>query len=146
MSNVGEHCDSTIYKHCKQCKQGFVDNLWCGELACQRCLDMCWIVDDREIIDRVLSCCDYHRPLIKLNNMQMEKTEMHIFDKHFTDTQNKKIDDINDRIQSIEDRQFDFDELQIYDNNTSSSPIIKEVAGKIKNYFVNMIKTEKQSF
>ena len=57
-------CDVVTYKWCKECKKSFVDEKWCGELVCNRCINLCWIVDDIGISNRIFECCDYHRPQI----------------------------------------------------------------------------------
>ena len=62
-------CKIAVYKTCASCKMGFCDNKWCGELMCQRCLDICWVLDDPILCDILFNCCDYHRPQINLNNI-----------------------------------------------------------------------------
>lgn len=64
-----QKCKNGVYKFCMECERSFVDTVWCGELLCNRCLEMCWLVDNVEIAERVLGCCDYHRPSIALSNV-----------------------------------------------------------------------------
>ena len=63
-SRMTTSCEIVTYRWCKECKKGFVDDKWCGELTCKRCLNLCWLVDDIDISNRIFSCCDYHRPQI----------------------------------------------------------------------------------
>lgn len=65
-------CKIGHYKTCIDCKRGFVDDIWCGDVMCQRCLDMCWVVNDPTIIERIFNCCDYHRPHVNMHNINVE--------------------------------------------------------------------------
>ena len=69
IQNAMNTCKIAVYKTCASCKMGFCDNKWCGELMCQRCLDICWILDDSVLCDILFTCCDYHRPQINSNNI-----------------------------------------------------------------------------
>jgi hypothetical protein len=62
-------CKISVYKKCTSCGVGFCDNLWCGDLLCQRCLDICWILDDDDLCAILFTCCDHHRPQINFNNI-----------------------------------------------------------------------------
>lgn len=64
-----KRCDYGVFKTCRDCGRSFVDDRWCGDLMCQRCLDMCWLVDDSEMIDRIFECCDLHRPFIGIHSL-----------------------------------------------------------------------------
>lgn len=65
-----QKCKFGVYKYCMDCERSFVDTVWCGDLLCNRCLEMCWLVDNTEIAERILGCCDYHRPYISLSNVK----------------------------------------------------------------------------
>lgn len=65
-----QKCKFGVYKHCMDCERSFIDTVWCGDILCNRCLEMCWLVDNSEIAERILGCCDYHRPYISLNNVK----------------------------------------------------------------------------
>jgi hypothetical protein len=51
-------------KLCRECKRMYIATIWCGDLMCNKCLEMCWIVNDSEIMNGVFECCPSHRPLI----------------------------------------------------------------------------------
>lgn len=65
-----QKCKIGVYKYCMDCERSFVDTVWCGDILCNRCLEMCWLVDNPEIAERILNCCDYHRPHISLSNVK----------------------------------------------------------------------------
>ena len=65
--------------------------------------------------------------------------DMHIFDSQFAEEQKLNIDVINDKIQSIDENQFIEDLYGDTPISSSSSPNIKEVANKFKNYFTNIL-------
>jgi hypothetical protein len=62
-------CKYAVYKTCRDCERGFTDTRWCGELMCQRCLDLCWLIDDSDMADTIFTCCDMHRPFIGTHSM-----------------------------------------------------------------------------
>jgi hypothetical protein len=51
-------------KKCRECKNSYITTIWCGNLLCNKCLEMCWIVNDKDIMDSMFECCPLHRPLI----------------------------------------------------------------------------------
>lgn len=71
-----QKCKFGVYKYCMECERSFIDTVWCGDLLCNRCLEMCWLVDNVEIAERVLGCCDYHRPSIILSNV-VDRSDSH---------------------------------------------------------------------
>ena len=139
-------CKITSFKECVQCKRTFLDNKWCGEITCQRCLDLCWVIDDLYISERIFSCCDYHRPQISFNNMKITFDENQITEEE----QNSILNDIEKRVNSINSnnifipdeeksvvkdhphKEEDLEEEHKFDTVVSSSPIIN-AALKIRN-------------
>ena len=71
-------CETPVLKICsdEKCTKHFVDIRWCGTLTCNRCLKMCWLVNDKTIIDRIFNCCDYHRPFVTLTNVRQHSDKI----------------------------------------------------------------------
>ena len=57
-------CEYGVVKYCKTCGIMFVATKWCGELLCQPCLDMAWLIDDDYAVEMLFTCCPAHRPLV----------------------------------------------------------------------------------
>lgn len=46
------------------CKVRFVSK-WCGMMHCERCLQLCWIMNEStDIMDKLFGCCPIHRPFV----------------------------------------------------------------------------------
>ena len=83
--NNNNTCKISVYKKCTSCGTGFCDYTWCGELFCEKCLDICWILDDENLCSILFTCCDFHRPQINFNNIKSYS--------HHTGTTNVNIND-----------------------------------------------------
>jgi hypothetical protein len=135
-----ECCKIVCFKKCIDCNRSFVDNKWCGEITCQRCLDLCWVINEKHITERIFACCDYHRPQISLNNMKItfDETQIQITE----DEQTLILNDIEERLKYLnsvpvyipndEDVDKTIDDTPVNNMTISSSPIV-EVALKIRN-------------
>jgi hypothetical protein len=129
-------CEITYFKKCKECNRTFIDNRWCGDITCQRCLDLCWVINDYDISERIFNCCDYHRPQISFNNMKITFEKTDITD----DEQNVILADIEKRVKDLnskntieyDDKEEDFQEENNEHSIVSSSPIVN-AALKIRN-------------
>lgn len=70
-------CKYGVVKHCAECKERFIATKWCGELTCQPCLDMAWLIDDNHITNLLFSCCPAHRPLVMDILIENHPCEIH---------------------------------------------------------------------
>lgn len=124
-------CKLSIYKMCASCGMGFCDNKWCGDLLCQRCLDICWILDDEQLCNILFTCCDYHRPQINFNNITS-----YTYSEYNTDYLINSSKDMKTEVASPEN----------YSSSTHSSvphstPIVVPSELKARSYFVTPSKT-----
>jgi len=146
-----EWCESSRFKKCVDCKRSFIDNKWCGEIGCQRCLDLCWVINERHIAERIFNCCDYHRPQISLNNMKItfDETQMEITE----DEQTRIMNDIEKRIKDMDKDNIVGMEIPIeidgesmdeepVNKSISSSPIVN-VALKLRNISKTIFQSNK---
>ena len=60
---MNQNCIPSL-KKCNECDESYLNVLWCGELLCEKCLDMCSIVQDSNIMNIIFQCCPKHRPLL----------------------------------------------------------------------------------
>lgn len=57
-------CKYGVIKQCQVCNERYLAIKWCGELMCQPCLEMAWLIDDDDIVELLFNCCPSHRPLV----------------------------------------------------------------------------------